>query len=68
MVLTVLFNAILAVGVIVMVVTPLVWAILTQHRDHPHLEATGAAKTEARQSRERRHAPRPQYDSILGRI
>jgi hypothetical protein len=68
MVLTVLFNAILALGVIVMVVTPLVWAILTQHRDHPQPEATDTAKIDTRQSRERRHAARPQYDSILGRI
>lgn len=35
MILTAILNAVLAVGVIVMVITPLVWAILTQHRGHP---------------------------------
>jgi hypothetical protein len=35
MLITAILNGILALGVIVMVLTPLVWAILTQHRDHP---------------------------------
>ena len=68
MILTVVFNAILAVGVIVMVVTPLVWAILTQHRDHPRPAATDAATMDAPQSRERRHAARPHYQPVVGRI
>jgi hypothetical protein len=45
--LTVIFNAILAVGVIVMVVTPLAWAILTQHRDYPRQLATDGATMRA---------------------
>ena len=40
MTLTAILNAILALGVIVMVVTPLLWAILTQHGDHPRRAAT----------------------------
>jgi hypothetical protein len=53
---TAVLNTLLAVGVIVMVVTPLVWAILTQHRDHPGPAATDAATIDAPHSRERRHA------------
>jgi hypothetical protein len=34
MALTIVLNVVLAIGVIAMVVTPLAWAILTQHRDH----------------------------------
>lgn len=68
MIRTAIFNAILAVGVIVMVVTPLVWAILTQHRDHPRQAATAGATMRARQGRERRRDPRPQYKPLEGRI
>jgi hypothetical protein len=35
MTLTTVLNLVLAIGVIVMVVTPLAWAILTQSRDDP---------------------------------
>jgi hypothetical protein len=68
MTLMAVFNAILAVGVTVMVVTPLVWAILTQHRDHPRPAATEAATMDAPQSRERQHTARPHYQPVAGRI
>ncbi len=50
-------NVILCIGVIVMVVAPLVWAILTQHRDHPQSDSGVAPRSERR---ERRPAGRPQ--------
>jgi hypothetical protein len=50
MILTAILNAILALGVIVMVVTPLVWAILTQHRDHPRSAATDGGPARVPQS------------------
>ena len=37
MALIIILNALLCGGVIVMVVAPLVWSILTQHRDHPEV-------------------------------
>ncbi len=43
MILTVLLNAILSVGVTVMVLTPLVWATRTQHADEPRPAATDGA-------------------------
>jgi hypothetical protein len=67
MILLATLNAILAVGVSVLVVTPLVWAILTQHRDPPHHTATAGATERAPQSRERRHAARPRYKPLVGR-
>ena len=41
MALVITLNAILAFGVIVMVIAPLVWAILTQHRDAPEVRLYG---------------------------
>jgi hypothetical protein len=67
MILTAILNAILALGVIVMVVTPLVWAILTQHRDHPLPAATDGGPARAPQSDDRRRAPRQQYTPVAGR-
>ncbi len=64
---TIILNAILALGVIAMVVTPLVWAILTQHRDHPTLAAAESATADQSHSRDRRHATRPQYKPAIGR-
>jgi hypothetical protein len=64
MILAVVLNAILAIGVVVMVVAPLVWAILTQHRDHSKLVTVddgvpaGPAPSHAR-----RHAPQSSYQS-----
>jgi hypothetical protein len=52
-------NVILAVGVTVMVVTPLVWAILTQHRDHPGPAVTARATPRQPAPQPRRHTPRP---------
>ena len=54
---TLIVNVILCIGVIVMVVTPLVWAILTQHRDHPQPDGGIAHRSERR---EHRRARRPQ--------
>jgi hypothetical protein len=68
MILTAILNGILAVGVIVMVVTPLVWAILTQHRDYLGPAAADTATIDTPHSRERRHAARPQYKPLGGRI
>jgi hypothetical protein len=68
MILTAILNAILAVGVIVMVVTPLAWAILAQHRDHPGPATTDGATVTAPHSRDRRHAARPQAKPVVGRI
>jgi hypothetical protein len=44
----VILNAILMVAVIAIVVTPLVWAILTQHRDHPRPAPTDGVIGRAR--------------------
>lgn len=61
---TAILNVILALGVIVMVVTPLVWAILTQHRDHPTTRV--ATRATARPVRPQ-PMPRPSYKSVTGR-
>ena len=57
MILTVLLNAILCLAVLVVVVTPLVWAILTQHRDRPAIGGAAGATSAAaaRSTRGRRH-------------
>jgi hypothetical protein len=52
-------NVILAVGVTVMVVTPMVWAIRTQHRDDPGPAATARATPRQPAPQPRRHTPRP---------
>lgn len=56
-----ILNAILCVAVTVMVVSPLVWAILTQHHDQPNMHtsaATARASTEAtRRTRPRHYQP-----------
>ena len=67
MITTAIFNAILAVSVIVMVVTPLVWAILTQHHDHPRSVATDGATVRTAEPRKPRHTDRPQYEPDMGR-
>jgi ABC-type glycerol-3-phosphate transport system permease component len=63
MILTAIFNAILALGVIVIILTPLVWAILTQHRDDPRLTATSPAPD----PQPRRRAAQPSYKPVTGR-
>jgi hypothetical protein len=60
-----ILNAVLCLGVVAMVVSPLVWAVRTAHRDVPagsakaHLEA-GA--TLARRSRRAARGPAPRPD------
>jgi hypothetical protein len=61
MILTAILNTMLAAGMIVMVITPLVWAILTQHRDHPRLAATDGATGLAPQASERPRTARAHY-------
>ncbi|HJS93292.1 MAG TPA: hypothetical protein VJ741_03450 [Solirubrobacteraceae bacterium] len=57
MILTVLLNAILCLAVLVVVVSPLVWAIVTQHRDQPAVGGAAGASTAvpARSPRGRTH-------------
>ena len=64
---TAILNAILAVGVIVIVVTPLVWAILTQHRDHPRPVATVATTLRPISPEPRRPSPRARPGAVIGR-
>ena len=64
---TAILNAILAVGVIVIVVTPLVWAILTQHRDHPRPAATVGATAGPPSPEPRRPSSRPRHTAVIGR-
>lgn len=67
MVITTILNAVLVLGVIVMVLTPLVWAILTQHRDHPDAAATHGGATSQAPRHPRRHAPQLRHPAI-GRV
>ena len=67
MTMTAIIHAILAVGVIVMAVTPLVWAILTQHHDHPRRAATAGATVRTAEPPTPRHADRPDYKPVVGR-
>jgi hypothetical protein len=67
MILTAILNAILAVGAIVMVVTPLVWAILTQHRDHPRPPGTLGVTVRPLSPQPRRPSPRPRRKAVIGR-
>ena len=53
-----ILNAILMLGVVVMVVSPLVWAIRTTHRDRP--AGTAKARLNAGETLVRR-PPRPAY-------
>jgi hypothetical protein len=62
-----ILNAILAVGVIAMVVTPLVWAILTQHRGHPRPAATVGATAGPPSPQPRRPSSRPRQTAVIGR-
>lgn len=64
---TTILNAILAVGVIVMVATPLVWAILTERHDHPREPAIDPATMRAPQSRELQRSRRPQHNPAARR-
>ncbi len=64
---TLIVNVILCIGVIVMVVAPLVWAILTQHRDRPRLATIDAASAPQPQPQSRRRAPQPSYEPAIHR-
>jgi hypothetical protein len=56
-----ILNAVLMLGVVVVVVAPLGWAILTQHRDEARAAIAEAVLVRADQSRERPRVRRPQY-------
>ena len=58
MVLMLILNAILGVGVTVMVVAPLVWAIRTQYRDQPAAPGAAGGASEGASARGRRPAHR----------
>jgi hypothetical protein len=63
MALVIAINAASCFGVIVMVVAPLVWAILTQHCDA--LAVVGQRRRRLRvASQAPRRAPRPQYKPV----
>jgi hypothetical protein len=62
MTLIIALNSILAFGVIVMVVSPLVWAILTQHRDH-----VAVARATARVAADSPHPRRRPQDAPMRR-
>lgn len=64
---TTILNAVLALGVIVMVVAPLVWAILTQHRDHLQPAATDGATARPLHPQPSTRAPQPNYKPVVGR-
>ena len=67
MVMTAILNAIAGLGVTVMVIAPLVWAILTQHRDHPGRAQPDGGPARAPQSQSRQRRRRPRYTSAAGR-
>jgi ABC-type glycerol-3-phosphate transport system permease component len=52
----------LCVGVCVMVVAPLVWAIFTQHRDAPSVATAATPKSRVATAR---RARRPVYEPIV---
>ena len=64
---SILLNAILSVAVVVMVVAPLVWAVLTQHRDlsparatsrrRPTVTSSDRARPRAARAPQRRFGP-----------
>jgi hypothetical protein len=60
MALVIAINAVLSLGVIVMIVCPLVWAIFTQERDRQKA-ATAAAATRARRTAARRRVHSARY-------
>jgi hypothetical protein len=60
MALVIALNAVLCLGVIVMVVSPLVWAVFTQERDWQKA-ATAASATRARRTAARRRGRSARY-------
>lgn len=70
MVLTAIINIVLAIGVLVMVITPLAWAIRTQRRDDPTPVAAGrpAEDPPGPGTREpSRGGSQPAYHPVVGR-
>jgi hypothetical protein len=67
MTLTLILTAILSLGVAVMVITPLVWAIATQRHDRPAVAMHGAAAPQRASQAARRRTSRPQYKPVGGR-
>jgi hypothetical protein len=67
MTLTIILNAILALGVSVVVITPLVWAILTQRRDHPRPTLAKPAPAQPPHRPTGPRAPRARPKAAAGR-
>lgn len=67
MTLTIILNAILALGVSAMVIMPLVWAILTQRRDHPRPTLAKPAPAQPPHRPTGPRAPRPRHRAAAGR-
>ena len=59
----IIVNTVLCIGVVVVVVAPLVWAILTQNRDTEAVVAQRRRRLRAATATQRR-APRPQYRPV----
>jgi hypothetical protein len=59
----IILNVALCCGVIVMVVAPLVWAVLTAHRDHPVETVARLERGVTPARRTGRQAPAPQFDA-----
>jgi hypothetical protein len=69
-VLTIVINLVLAVGVLVMVITPLAWAILTQQRDGPTpVAARNPAEQppDPRPGEPNRRGSQRAYEPVVGR-
>ena len=64
---TAILNVVLASGVFVMVVAPLVWAILTQHRDHPRPPAADRSTVRSPQPYPRHPSSQPRHEPVVGR-
>ena len=68
MALTTVLNIILAIGVVVMVVAPLAWAILRERREHaiPVAAAPAAPQPKPEPSEPGRRGSRPRYKTVVG--
>jgi hypothetical protein len=69
MALTTVLNVILAIGVVVMVVAPLAWAIVRERREHPvarTAEAPSAPQRGPQPSAPDRRGARPRYKPVAG--
>jgi ABC-type glycerol-3-phosphate transport system permease component len=62
-----IINAIFAAVVIVIVVAPLLWAILTQHRDQPDVVAPKASTARGSQRAGHQRAQQRRYRPLAGR-